>query len=45
MAQLNLSMNRNRLVDIESTLVVAKGEELGEGRSERLESADVNYYI
>ena len=37
--------NRNRLTDIENRLVVAKGEGVGEGRTERLGPADANYYI
>ena len=31
MTQMNLSMNRNRLIDIKNRLVVAKGEKGGLG--------------
>ena len=37
--------NRNRLMDIENRLVVAKGEGVGEEWCGRLGLADVSYYI
>ena len=36
--------NRNRHTDIENRLVVAKGEDVREGRIESLELADTNLY-
>ena len=36
---------KQRLTDIENRLVVAKGEGVGEGRTESVGLADVNYYI
>ena len=41
--QMNSSMDRNRLTDIEKRLEVAKG--VGQRRTESLRLVDANYYI
>ena len=45
MAQILFLQNRNKFMDLENKLVVAKGEGEGKGRTGSLGLADVNCYI
>ena len=45
MAQMNLSMNRNKLMDLKNRLAVAKGKGEGMGWTGNSGLVDANYYI
>ena len=45
MAQMNALTKQKRLTDIENSLWLPRGNEVGEGRTGSLGLADVNYYI
>ena len=45
MAQINLSTEKNKLIDLENRLVVANREREGVGWTGSLELADANYCI
>ena len=45
MAQMNALTKQKRLTDIENSLWLPRGNEVGEGRTVSLGLADVNYYM